>query len=76
MASKENLKAIAQFTPPQTYMEIWAFLGLVGHYRSFIKGLAHIAQTLHKHLSGEGACKKSEQVTLTVEVRDTFETLK
>ena len=30
--SKENIKAVATFAPPQTYTEIWAFLGLVGHY--------------------------------------------
>ena len=31
--SKENLKDVAEFTPPQIYMEIQAFLGLVGHYK-------------------------------------------
>ena len=31
--SKENLKVVAEFTMPQTYTEIQAFLGLVGHYR-------------------------------------------
>ena len=30
----------------------------------------------HKHLSGEGASKKSEQVTITVEAKHTFEMLK
>ena len=74
--SKENLKTVAEFTPPWTYTEIWAFLGLVGHYRQFIKGFAHVVQPLHKHLSGEGACKKSKQVTLTAEAKDTFATLK
>ena len=38
--SKENLKAEAEFAPPQTYTEIWAFLGLVGDYQWFIKGFA------------------------------------
>ena len=28
--SKENLKAVAEFTPPQTYTEIQALLGLGG----------------------------------------------
>ena len=37
--SKENLKAVAEFTSPQTYTKIQAFLGLVGHYQQFIKGL-------------------------------------
>ena len=56
--SKENLKAVSEFTLPHTYTEIWAFLGLVGHYWQFIKGIACIGQPLHKHLSGEGASKK------------------
>ena len=64
------------FAPPQTYMEIWAFLGLVGHYQQFIKGFAHIVQPLHKHLSGEGDSKKIEWVTLTTEHKDTIQTLK
>ena len=51
--SKENLKVVAEFTLPQTYTKIRAFLGLVGHYRQFIKGFAHVVQPLHKHLSGE-----------------------
>ena len=40
--SKENLKAVAEFTPSWMYMEIGAFLGFVGHYRWFIRGFAHI----------------------------------
>ena len=63
--SKENLKAVTEFTPPWTYTEIWAFPGLVGHYQWFIKGFVHISQPLHKHLSGEGARKKTKWVTLT-----------
>ena len=31
--SDANLKAIAECALPQTYMEIHAFLGLIGHYR-------------------------------------------
>ena len=58
--SKKNLKAAAEFPPSHTYTEIRAFLGLVGHYRWFIKGVAHIAQPLHEHLSGEGAHKKKQ----------------
>ena len=57
-------------------MEIWAFLGFVGHYRQFTKGFACIVQLLHEHLSGEGARRKSKQVMLMVEAKDTFETLK
>ena len=35
-----NVKAIAEYAPPQTYTKIRAFLGLMGHYRCFIKGFA------------------------------------
>ena len=63
--SKEDLKAVAEFAPPPTYTEIWAFLGLVGHYQQFIKGFAWVAQPLHEHLSGEGTGKKNKQVMLT-----------
>ena len=30
--SQLNLKAVAECAPPQTYTEMCAFLGLVGHY--------------------------------------------
>ena len=55
-----NVKAIAEYAPPQTYTEIRAFLGLMGHYRRFIKGFAQIAQPFNEHLAGEGASRKSE----------------
>ena len=58
--SDANLKAITECAQPQTYMEICAFLGLIGHYRQFIKGFAWIAQLLNEHLAREGASGKSE----------------
>ena len=60
-----NLKAIAECALSQTYTEIHAFLGLVGHYRQFIKGFAWIAQPLNEHLAGEGASRKLQQVSLS-----------
>ena len=56
--SNTNLKA--ECASPETYTEIWAFLGLVGHYRCFIKGFAWIVQPLNEHLAGEGASRKLE----------------
>ena len=53
-----------------------AFLGLVDHYRRFIKGFACIAQPLSKHLSGEGARRKSEWVLLSEDALKAFEALK
>ena len=58
--SNINVKAIAEYAPLQTYTEIMAFLGLVGHYRHFIKGFTQIAQPLNEHLAGEGTCRKLE----------------
>ena len=52
------------------------FLGLVGHYRRFIKGFACIAQPLNKHLTGEGASQKSELVSLSEDALKAFEVLK
>ena len=74
--SNLNLKAIAKCAPPQTYTEMCAFLGLVGHYRRFIKGFACIAQALKDHLTGEGASRKSEHVLLSEDALKAFEVLK
>ena len=70
------MRAIAEYAPLQTYTEIRAFLGLVGHYRHFIKGCAWIAQPLNEHLAREGASQKSEQVSLSEEALKAFEALK
>ena len=40
--SNANLKAITECAPPWIYMEIQAFLGLIGYYRWFIKGLREL----------------------------------
>ena len=70
------MKAITEYGPPQTYTEIRAFLGLMGHYRWFIKGFTQIAQPLNEHLAGEGASRKLEQVSLSEEALEAFEALK
>ena len=61
LPSKESLKAVVEFCPPQTYTEIQAFLGLVGHYQWFSKGFSCMAQPIHEHLSGEGAGKRTSK---------------
>ena len=71
-----NVRAVAEYTPLQTYTEIRAFLGLVGHYRCFIKGFAQITQPLNEHLAREGASQKSEKVSLYEEALKAFEALK
>ena len=74
--SSSNLEAIAKCAPPWSYTEVCTFLGLVGHYRRFIKGFACITQPLSEYLAREGASKKSEWVSLTEEAMKAFETLK
>ena len=71
-----NLKAIAECAPPQTYTDLHAFLGLVGHYWQLIKGFAHIAQLLNEHITGGGASRKSEQVLLLEDALKAFDALK
>ena len=74
--SNSNLEAIAECTLPQTYMEVCAFLSLVGHYRRLIKGFAQIAQPLNEYLAGEGASRKSEQMLLIEGAMKAFKALK
>ena len=74
--SNSNLRAIAECAPPQTYTEIQAFLSIVGHYQQFIKGFTHIAQPLNGLLSGEGASRKSEWVSLLKDALRAFNALK
>ena len=74
--SDANLKAIAECVPLWTYMEISAFLGLIGHYMQFIKGFTWIAQLLNEHLAGEGTSRKSEWVLLSEDALEAFQALK
>ena len=74
--SNLNLKAITKCTLPQTYTEVHAFLGLVGHYQIFVKGFACIVQPLNEHLTGEVSRRKSEQVSLSHDALKAFEALK
>ena len=74
--SKKNLESITQCPPPDTYTKVKSFVGLVGHYRRFIKGFAKIAAPLYDLTSGENKDKKSEHVDLSPEAREAFERLK
>ena len=76
LPSKKNLEAIAQCPPPDTYTKVKSFVGLVGHYRHFIKGFANIAAPLYNLTSGDNKDKKSEHVNLTPEAREAFNCLK
>ena len=55
----KNLEAIAECPPPDTSTKVMSFVGLVGHYRHFIKGFANIAAPLYDLTSRENKDKKS-----------------
>ena len=74
--SKKNLESIAQCPPPDTYTKVKSFVGLVGHYRRFIKGFAKIAAPLYDLTNGDNKDKKSEHVNLSPEAREAFDCLK
>ena len=76
LPSKKNLEAIAQCPPPDTYTKVKSFVGLVGHYRRFIKGFANIAAPLYDLTSGENKDKKSEHLDLPLEACEAFDRLK
>ena len=76
LPSKKNLEAIAECPPPDTYTKVKSFVGLVGHYRHFIKGFANIATPLYDLTSGENKDKKSEHLNLPPEARKAFDRLK
>ena len=76
LSSKKNLQAIAQCPPPDTYTKVKSFVGLVGHYRRFVKGFANITAPLYDLTSGENKDKKSEHLDLPQEARAAFDCLK
>ena len=76
LPSKKNLESIAQCSPPDMYTKVKSFVGLVGHYRHFIKGFAKIAAPLYDLTSGDNKDKKSEHVDLSPEAHEAFDRLK
>ena len=76
LPSKKNLESIAQCLPPDTYTKVKSFVGLVGHYRCFIKGFAKIAAPLYDLTGGDNKDKKLEHVDLSPEALEAFDRLK
>ena len=58
------------------YTTIKGFIGLMGHYRCFIKDFAKIVDPLHEYARGDTARKKKERVVLNKASRDAFYKLK
>ena len=76
LPSKKNFESIAQCPPLDTYTKMKSFVGLVGHYRHFIKGFAKIAAPLYNLTSGDNKDKKSEHVDLSPKAHEAFDCLK
>ena len=76
LPSKKNLEAITRCPSPDTYTKVKSFVGLIGHYRCFIKGFANIAAPLYDLTSGENKDKKSEHLDLPLEAHEAFDRLK
>ena len=74
--SKKNVTSIIACSLPKTYTDIWSFMGVVGHYRHFIKGFTHIVALLYDLISGDNKDKKSEPVKLSPEALEAFNILK
>ena len=72
---KKNLESIAQCPPLDTYTKVKSFVGLVGHYRHFIKGFTKIAAPLYDLTSDDNKDKKSEYVDLSPEAHEAFDRL-
>ena len=51
--SRENVHAVEEFPMPETFTQVCAFCGLVGHYRYFINWFTHIMRPLYNMLGKE-----------------------
>ena len=76
LPSKKNLESIAQCLPLVTYTKVKSFVGLVNHYRCFIKGFAKIAAPLYDLTSSNNKDKKLEHINLSPEALEAFDRLK
>ena len=74
--SKKNVASIVACLPPKTYTDIWSFVGVMGHYRHFIKGSVHIVAPLYYLINGDNKDKKSEPVKLSPKALEAFNILK
>ena len=73
LPSWENVQAMQEFLMLETYTQVHAFCGLVGHYRRFIKGFANIVHPLYDMLGKE---VKMGPVDLPPEAREAVNVLK
>ena len=72
LLSRNNMRTVEEFPMPETYTQVHAFCGLVGHYQRFIKGFTNIAQPLYNVLGKE---VKMGPVDLPSEAQETVDIL-
>ena len=70
--SQDNMHVVETFPMPETFTQVCAFCGLVGHYRCFIRGFAHMAKPLYDVLRKE---VKMGPVQLPPEAREAVRVL-
>ena len=67
---------IVEYPELTTYTSIHGFVGIIGHYRQFIKDFAKIAEPLHDYTRRDLLKKKKESLTLNKEAKEAFNVLK
>ena len=74
--SCDNLRVIAEYPEPMTYTAVCGFLGIISHYRWFVKDFARITEPLHDYMRGDLHKKKKETLTVNREAKEAFHVLK
>ena len=75
-SSEEHVKAITNFPEPDSYISIWWFVGMVGHFRCFITHIAWLVRPLNNHLEGDASKLKAHKVVLSRKAKEAFSLLK
>ena len=72
----KKVKAIKNWTIPETVTDVQSFLGFTNYYRRFIKDYTKVARPLNVLVSGENASKKKKLIEWTEECQLAFDRLK
>ena len=59
---KEKIRAVTQWSKPETEKQLRQFLGLASYFRRFIKGFAQIAGPLHELIGGQKKTQKRKVI--------------
>ena len=74
--SKEHVKAITDFSEPDSCTLIQWLVGVVGHFRHFVAPFAQLARPLNNHLEGDASKLKAHKVVLSWKAKEAFNLLK